>query len=296
MLGSLLEVAQQSQEEPATGPIELRRGLPLGCLYQGGYQAGLTHGLDKAHAETCASLASVLRALADKVEKTPLMASLATDLASVDFMENRLPPHPSQLAEQGPEPSPGCRVRARAPGICRIYPMLDPEAQLESGERLVKVVSCLHNSLEDHMMGKSGHGHQHGSCEDGTCNHAHHGHDDASDDDKEEEEGEKPGNKAPHAEEEDNEDSEDEDDVSEAPELVFPESFAKAIAMILACHDDTGVAVKGLPLPEEEAMACIEGLWAEGFISVIPTPAGGKEKRAKGQAGAKEPAKKKQKH
>ncbi|GAB4813452.1 hypothetical protein N2152v2_000498 [Parachlorella kessleri] len=109
----------------------------------------------------------------------------AADAMAGDYMEHRLPPYPDQVPDLGPEPTLESRVAWRGPGLFRLVPLPEQdnppddsdsegdeeeesEEEDEAGEgpQWVRLVSCLMNSREDHMMSS---GHEDASDEDNGC-------------------------------------------------------------------------------------------------------------------------------
>ncbi|KAL0045819.1 hypothetical protein WJX82_005646 [Trebouxia sp. C0006] len=169
---AVLHSAMQGQEEPLCLPLSLRRGLPPGFLYSHGYQADKMRDLrkrpaapttppqgDDASGQSLAQqVAAGLRELADKVEAQPELISKASDLMSLDFMDSRAPPSEASLVDVGSEPTLKDAAVCRAATAFRLVPFDAPGA--DSRVPLVKVISCLGNSIEDHMMGEQ-HEHEH---------------------------------------------------------------------------------------------------------------------------------------
>ena len=106
-----------------------------------------------------------LRAIADKLEQQPELLVSSVHALSEDFWLNRLPPHPQQLPKQGPQPSMDDSIWCRTAG----YSYLLPEEGLGVGDRIgeevekkeeeeeeggggVKLISCLNNIRETHMI------------------------------------------------------------------------------------------------------------------------------------------------
>lgn len=58
--------------------------------------------------------AQALRAIADKLTATPDMMTAAMHSSALDFLMNRLPPHPKQLPQRGPAPTMSDKVCVRA--------------------------------------------------------------------------------------------------------------------------------------------------------------------------------------
>ena len=132
----------------------------------------------------------------------------------------------------------------------------------------VQVVSCLSNSIKDHMMGDEfEHEHQHsgGCCQASNCDGAANGQSGAdaqgegscqgSSSDEEEDEGE--------TEEEDGSDSEQAD-------LVFPAAYSLALAQLLDAHCHP-VKVKDIKLDGDEVKLDLAvTMWKEGILSTLP--------------------------
>ncbi|CAL8464436.1 g3971 [Coccomyxa elongata] len=258
-------------------PIELRRGLPIGFLYQHGLQHDVgapESGARKQSASgaktdgarsAAASLAQGLRRLADAVECDPAMLSMAADSMAVDFMASRLPPKEGSLPDVGEAPTQSSNVRCRGSGLFRMMPPGDHDTPEDTGEGWVKVMSCLHNTVDSHMMGSPA-----GDCEQErvACCHKRGDHRHASDDgggDASEESG------SESEEEEDEEEEEIEECGEGAADLVFPASYSFAIAQLLATADGKGIKVSDINLPsKEDKVGLAFALWSEGVICTVP--------------------------
>eukprot|EP00879_Flechtneria_rotunda_P000471 GHRR01000573.1.p1 GENE.GHRR01000573.1~~GHRR01000573.1.p1 ORF type:complete len:692 (+),score=292.63 GHRR01000573.1:55-2076(+) len=155
----LLQVGLRAQDEPDCLPLAARHSPLPGTILQ--------HSLHKVLAPTnngsttpdaVAGLAKALRAIADKLEGTPDMLTGAIHSFAMDFLINRLPPHPKQLPGRGNAPTISDRIWCRLAGWSYLLPFEvtgmncedDEVAGLEEGS--VKIVSCLMNSREEHMI------------------------------------------------------------------------------------------------------------------------------------------------
>jgi hypothetical protein len=65
-----------------------------------------------------------LRAIADKLEGDtgPGMMTAAVHSSAIDFLMNRLPPHPKQLAGKGRAPTMDDKIWCRVTGWCYLLP------------------------------------------------------------------------------------------------------------------------------------------------------------------------------
>eukprot|EP00879_Flechtneria_rotunda_P002692 GHRR01002898.1.p1 GENE.GHRR01002898.1~~GHRR01002898.1.p1 ORF type:complete len:336 (+),score=124.75 GHRR01002898.1:1704-2711(+) len=159
MLWCWLQVGLRAQDEPDCLPLAARHSPLPGTILQ--------HSLHKVLAPTnngsttpdaVAGLAKALRAIADKLEGTPDMLTGAIHSFAMDFLINRLPPHPKQLPGRGNAPTISDRIWCRLAGWSYLLPFEvtgmncedDEVAGLEEGS--VKIVSCLMNSREEHMI------------------------------------------------------------------------------------------------------------------------------------------------
>ncbi|BDA49680.1 Ribosomal oxygenase 2 [Coccomyxa sp. Obi] len=271
VLGTLTE----GQTAEVCLPIELRRGLPIGFLYQHGLQhdtAGvLQRGARKQSSgskveatSAAASLAQGLRKLADAVERDPALLSMAADSMAVDFMASRLPPKEGNLPDVGEAPTQSSSVRCRGSGLFRMMPLGDQDTPEDTEGGWVKVMSCLHNDVHSHMMGGSA-----GGCEQeglACCRkRGEHSHasDDGDGDASEEIESE--------SEEEEEEEEENEECGGGAADMVFPASYSFAIAQLLATADSKGIKVSDIKLPsKEDKLGLAFALWSEGVICTVP--------------------------
>jgi lysine-specific demethylase/histidyl-hydroxylase NO66 len=67
-------------------------------------------------------LLQALRAIAAKLDSTPDMLTPAVHSSAMDFLMNRLPPHPKQLPQRGPAPTMEDRVWCRVAGWAYLLP------------------------------------------------------------------------------------------------------------------------------------------------------------------------------
>lgn len=87
-----------------------------------------------------------LRAIASKLESSPDMLTSAVHSQAIDFLINRLPPHPKQLSGSGPTPGLDDRVWCRVAGWCYLLPFemtgMSCEDEVEEGEQQVVTDTC----------------------------------------------------------------------------------------------------------------------------------------------------------
>jgi lysine-specific demethylase/histidyl-hydroxylase NO66 len=67
-------------------------------------------------------LPQALRAIASKLESAPDMLTPAVHSSAMDFLMNRLPPHPKQLPSRGTAPTMEDRVWCRVAGWAYLLP------------------------------------------------------------------------------------------------------------------------------------------------------------------------------
>ncbi|KAF8073009.1 RIOX2 [Scenedesmus sp. PABB004] len=155
----LLQVGLASQDEPECLPLAARRSPAPGTLLQHSLHKVLAPGQSGSTTpDALAGLAVALRAIADKLEASPDMLTPAVHASAMDFLMNRLPPHPRQLPGRGPAPRLDDAVWCRAAGWAYMLPFeltgMNCEDDMFDGleEGSVKVVTCLANSREEHMI------------------------------------------------------------------------------------------------------------------------------------------------
>ena len=138
---------------------------------------------------------------------------------------------------------------------------------------MLQVISCLSNSIEDHMMGEQDgdeHEHQHS---DSCCHdHSHSGHSHAlngksSHDQQHLEPAEAESNEDPGSDNEEQEDEGEDEDEGQA-DLVFPDTYSLALAQLLSA-DSTPVNVRNIRLEGDETKLDLAvTLWKEGIVCV----------------------------
>ena len=151
----------------------------------------------------------------------------------------------------------------------------------------MQVVSCLQNSANDHMMAPAD--------ADSDCGHAH-GADGGEGAEEEKDMGAAGAGPRKHARmhqgaaagaeadtttsssgaDESGEEEEGEADSEVGGcDLVFPASYAPALAQLLGAHDAGGVPVRSIRLPStEEKLGLAYTLWSEGVLSTVPRQPG----------------------
>ena len=135
---------------------------------------------------------------------------------------------------------------------------------------VLQVVSCLSNSIKDHMMGDEfEHEHEHsgGCCHASSCNGAANG--ELGGDGQ----GEGVSHKSSSDEEEDEGESEEEDvSDSEQADLVFPATYGLAVAQLLDAQSHP-VKVKDIKLDGDEVKLDLAvTMWKEGILSTQVDP------------------------
>ncbi|GLI67008.1 hypothetical protein VaNZ11_011104 [Volvox africanus] len=214
LAGKLIETARDTVGSPTNAlPLELRKGLPLGFLFNHGLQAELqAEDAAAAARPDASSLAAGLRALADQLEKGPAeLLEPAVDNLSLDFLVHRIPPHPCQLPDQGEEPGLEDSLVCRGKNLFRIVPYElsdeeesdeeEDEAKEALGKKaVVKLVTCLGNSRFTHMISSHDHGDDDSDDEEHEHDHDHNdlgncckSDDEEMEDDEDEEEEEEAG-------------------------------------------------------------------------------------------------------
>lgn len=160
----VLQVGLSVQEEDP-------RCLPLAARFSPAPGTLLQHSLHRVLAQdppgtsttpdAIQGLAGALRAIADKLEGSQGagMLTAAVHSSAIDFLMNRLPPHPKQLAPKGRAPTLDDKVWCRVTGWCYLLPFEmtgmvceddDQDAGIEEG--CMKLCTCLANSREEHMI------------------------------------------------------------------------------------------------------------------------------------------------
>ncbi|DBA73237.1 hypothetical protein WJX77_009828 [Trebouxia sp. C0004] len=291
---AMLHSAMQGQEEPVCLPLSLRRGLPPGFLYSHGYQADKMRDLKRRPAEPATppkgddalgqslaqQVAAGLRELADKVEAQPDLISKAADLMSLDFMDSRAPPSEASLVAMGSEPTLKDAVICRAATAFRLVPFEAPDA--DPRVPLVKVISCLGNSIENHMMGEQHeheqqHQHSDACCHGGSHNELHtalNGKSSNVSQATELESDQESGS-------DENEEEEDEEEDEGQADLVFPATYSLALVQLLSA-ESAAVGVKEIKLDGDETKLDLAvTLWKEGIVAVQPQPSKKPGKKSK---------------
>lgn len=291
LLATLLRVAEAgSAEREASLPLRLRRGLPFDFLASHGLQASLAR-TKKGATNGATSLAAGLRKLASDIEQRPDLLDAAADDMAQGFLRLRAPPFgsPTSAPDKGKAPSRTSHVFAAAPGCFRLIACSEEEMieaggnedDIDSSGGFVRLVSCLHNTAQNHMMAPS-QGTQGDASDDesgahcsgdelkanGPCDNNKHkggccgagndhkvgGHSAAADilsDDQNSEGGEAS------------------DDESDVDELVLPAAHAAAAAALLSAPSSAPLPVKSVPLPTlEDRLTLAHALWDIGAITV----------------------------
>lgn len=287
-------------------PALLTQGLPIGM-----FRGPTGHKSLERHAKTLTDallqLSRVISSQSDQNQAT----QAAIDVMAEDFLAHRLPPHPEQLLPPGPPPRMSSLIKMRAAReFFHLSKLLDSkvsvghprDSALKSPgskvvvemEESVRLVSCLNNRREDHMLSGGGEDYDSESESEGC-----------EDDD---ETGGKPHgtagschalNGSPHEEESsDGEEDEEEslaENANDGTGLVFPYSLYPMIDEILEkASAAEGVRLRDIQLPpgdwpegfqEQVALA----LWNFGCISTVeevpPSSQAGKEEdREEGKA------------
>ena len=132
---------------------------------------------------------------------------------------------------------------------------------------VLQVVSCLSNSIKDHMMGDEFEHEHHGCCHTSSCNGAANGEAGADG------QGEGFSHKSSSDEEEDEGENEEEDvSDSEQADLVFPATYDLAVAQLLDAQSHP-VKVKDIKLDGDEVKLDLAvTMWKEGILSTQADP------------------------
>ncbi|KAG2494389.1 hypothetical protein HYH03_007442 [Edaphochlamys debaryana] len=194
LAGAVIKSASGTDDAERSLPLELRKGLPVGLVYNMGVLAELKSSDASAAAAKPAAeaLAAGLRALAARLEAAPgALLAPAVESMAVDFLAKRLPPHPIQLPDQGPEPSEASQqVYCRNPAAFHALPVevpkgADKDSEDEGEEEEedddeeddetvphIKLVLCGENSRFTHGIPDDEE-----DSEDEDDHHHHHEHD-----------------------------------------------------------------------------------------------------------------------
>lgn len=148
---------------------------------------------------------------------------------------------------------------------------------------LIQVISCLGNSIEDHMMGEQ-HEHEH-EHSDACCHgESHIKHDTAlngkSSNGRQATELESGQESGSEEGEGDKEEEEEEEDEGQA-DLVFPATYSLALVQLLGA-ESAAVNVKDIRLDGDETKVDLAvTLWKEGIVAVQPQPSKKPGKKSK---------------
>ena len=158
-----------------------------------------------------------------------------------------------------------------------------PGCAVEQGDGvLLQVISCLGNSIEDHMMGEQ-HEHQHS---DACCHGDSHSELHAASNGKssngrqatELESDQESGSDEGEGEEEEEEDEEEDEGQAD---LVFPATYSLALVQLLSA-ESVAVNVKDIRLDGDETKLDLAvTLWKEGIVAVQPQPSRKPGKKSK---------------
>lgn len=282
------------------------------------------------------------------------MLTGAVHASALDFLAHRLPPHPSQLPKRGPAPTLADRLFCRVAGWSYLLPFdlppgLSDDGEDEDGEDEdeedeeeeeedkeggggVKIVTCLTNSREQHMIQAPPPGDDSDSSGSGSGSDDDEGGGSGSSSGSEEEEakaaaatnGKGGGSKKHHYHHHHHEHDEhgaccgggghgagveevslSEDDeggcanpIATLPGLVLEPGLVRAaVAFMGADGPGKAIAVRDLPGGSDaQRMQLAFALWAEGLASTLPGAGagggGGKKQAAAGKGGSERPAKK----
>ena len=149
---------------------------------------------------------------------------------------------------------------------------------------LLQVISCLGNSIEDHMMGEQHeHEHEHSdACCHGDSHSEHHAAlsskssngRQAAELESDQESGSEEG-------EDEEEEEEDEEEGEGQADLVFPAMYSLALVQLLSA-ESAAVNVKDIKLDGDETKLDLAvTLWKEGIVAVQPQPSKKPGKKSK---------------
>jgi len=299
LLDGVMRAAEAgSKEKEASLPLRLRRGLPFDFLMDHGLQASLRRGRG-APTPVASQLAAGLRKLANDIEARPdLVDAAADDMAQV-FMRTRAPPlaalqQSSAGDSRGPSPKHSSMVAAAASGCFRLVGCSEDEMREAGGGDedvdgggFVRLVSCLHNQAQNHMMaaapeeagGSRGDNGPDDCCGEPSCEHKHprgqdqnaeHAHRGSGGTGGHVDGNEGHGNSSNDEDASSSEAEGDSDAESEVDELVLPAAHAAAAAALLGASRGTPLAVRDVALPtKEERLTLAHALWDIGAVRVV---------------------------
>eukprot|EP00775_Hariotina_reticulata_P000580 gene580-859_t len=147
----LLQVGLAAQDEPECLPLEARFSAAPGTLLQHSLHKVLAPGATGSTTPDAVSgLARALRSIADKLEATPDMMTAAVHSSAMEFLMNRLPPHPKQLPGRGQAPVMDSKLWCRVAGWSYLLPFemtgMNCEDDEDEGELWVTA------GREEHMI------------------------------------------------------------------------------------------------------------------------------------------------
>ena len=224
-------------------PLKLKSSLPVFNNTKEALQQGLNDALLQ---------------LVDHIrnDDSGMIATNAMNAMAYDFMQSRLPPHPEQIPDRGSCPSLDDEV-AILGKFFHLFRDLNGEIEASASKSMtgtveftygntydLRVISCLHNSRESHMIGAH-------TCSDSHCCGS------SSDDDHVPEE---------TSSEEDEDEDEDEGD-GEAT-MILPQSFEPVLMQIFSGKPIKVREFNGLDDDDVKSQIAL-ALWDFGLVKTI---------------------------
>ncbi len=148
---------------------------------------------------------------------------------------------------------------------------------------LLQVISCLGNSIEDHMMGEQHeHEHQHSdACCHGDSRNEHHTALNGKSGNGRQATELKSDQESGSDEGEGDEEEEDEEEDEGQADLVFPATYSLALVQLLSA-ESVAVNVQDIKLDGDETKLDLAvTLWKEGIVAVQPQPSKKPGKKSK---------------
>eukprot|EP00798_Chlamydomonas_sp_ICE-L_P005099 gene5099-34899_t len=132
-------------------PSKMANSLPAGFLSTCGLPVEHQSG-GECYKSVGNTLAACFRAMADKLDSNPQdLLPAAVDKLADSFYRVRLPPHPDQLSDKGPEPTMDSSLIPRATGMFTLLPMdFPPDAEVPEG--FIMLCTPLFNKRSKHLL------------------------------------------------------------------------------------------------------------------------------------------------